>query len=107
MALGIEFAFGKGIGEKGASNGGLADDLILEDPVGDTDGGDEATGVDFEIPGLAGAVEWDDYFFVGEGELAEGYSCAMSPRAEVAGVESDCEWCFELASDAVCDFRLG
>lgn len=38
---------------------------------------------------LAGAVEGDDDFFVGEAKLFEGYVGAVGPGAVVVGVEGD------------------
>ena len=75
------------VGEEGADDGGLGDDFVFEDPVGDFQAGDEPPRVDLEVPGFAGAVERDDDFFVGDVEGAEGDLGAVGPGAEVVGIE--------------------
>lgn len=86
-ARGPEAGAREQVRDEGADDGGLGDDFVFEDPVGDFQAGDEAAWVDFEIPGFAGAVERDDDFIVGYVEGAEGDLGTVSPGAEVVGVE--------------------
>ena len=85
-ARGPEAGAGEQVGDEGADDGGLGDDFVFEDPVGDFQAGDEAAGVDFEVPGFAGAVEGDDDFFVGDVEGAEGDLGTVGPGTEVVGI---------------------
>ena len=86
-AGGPEAGAGEEVGDEGADDGGLGDDFVVEDAVGDFQAGDEAARVDFEVPGLAGAVERDDDFFVGDVEGAEGDLGTVGPGTKVVGVE--------------------
>ena len=86
-ARGPEARAGERVGDEGADDGGLGDDFVVEDPVGDFQAGDEAARVDLEVPGFAGAVERDDDFFVGDVEGAEGDLGTVGPGAEVVGIE--------------------
>ena len=50
MAFRVEGGVGEIVGEEGGDDGGFGDDFVVEDAVGDFDGGDEAAGVDVEVP---------------------------------------------------------
>lgn len=87
MACGPKCRGGVEVGDEGGNDSGFGYYLVFEDAIADFEAGDEATGVDFQIPGVAWAVEWDDDFFVGNIENAKGNVGAVSPRAAMIGVE--------------------
>ena len=83
-----EARIGKQIGDEGADDSGLGDDLVFQDAIGDFYAWDEASWVHLEVPRLARTVERDDDFFVWDFEGAKGDVCAVSPGATVIGIQS-------------------
>ena len=87
MASRPECGRGEELGDEGADDSGLGQDLVFKDAITDFDAGDETAGVDLEVPGFAGAVERDDDFFEGYVESAKGDVGTMSPGTAVIGVK--------------------
>lgn len=64
MAFGVEIGVREVVCEEGGHDGGLDDDFIVEDAVGDFQARDETAWVDLEVFGGTGPGEIDEDFFV-------------------------------------------
>lgn len=83
----VEAVLWKSICQESADYGRFGDDLIFKDAVAEFDGGDKATRIDFEIPLVTGAVEWDDDFLVWKIELFQCDCSSVSPGTRMVSVE--------------------